>query len=116
MHLTLKKEVSTEEALAAIKAGHRTKTFKIDDGFESNSQIFDYLRDLGVERADMYEVGVWEETVLANGKDLYWIHMIPQEAIVIPENIDAIRAAMGMQENKWDAVETTDRYLGITKG
>jgi hypothetical protein len=34
---------------------------------------------------------------------------------VIPENIDAIRARMGMQWDKWDAVDTTDRYLGIAK-
>jgi glyceraldehyde-3-phosphate dehydrogenase (NAD(P)) len=115
-HLTLKKSVSTEEALQELRAGRRIKTFKLDDGFASNSHIFDYMRDLGKERADMYEVGIWEETVLAKGKDLYWIHMIPQEAIVIPENIDAIRSAMGMQTDKWDGVDTTDRYLGINKG
>ena len=63
----------------------------------------------------MYEVGVWEETVLARGRDLYWIHNIPQEASVMPENVDAIRARLGLQADKWDAVDTTDRYLGIGK-
>jgi glyceraldehyde-3-phosphate dehydrogenase (NAD(P)) len=116
MNVTLKKEVTTEDALEAFRQGRRIRTFRIDDGFLSNTHIFDYLRDLGVPRADMYEVGIWEETVLAKGRDLYWIHNIPQEAIVIPENIDAIRARMGMQAGKWEAVDTTDRYLGIYKG
>jgi glyceraldehyde-3-phosphate dehydrogenase (NAD(P)) len=116
MHVTLKRDVTTEEALAAFRQGRRIRTFRIDDGFLSNTHIFDYLRDLGVPRADMYEVGIWEETVLAQGRDLYWIHNIPQEAIVIPENVDAIRARLGMQTDKWEAVDTTDRYLGIHKG
>jgi glyceraldehyde-3-phosphate dehydrogenase (NAD(P)) len=113
MHVTLKKEISTEDALEAFRRGRRIKIFRIEDGFLSNTHIFDYLRDLGVPRADMYEVGIWEETVLAQGRDLYWIHNIPQEAIVVPENMDAIRARLGMQADKWDAVDTTDRYLGI---
>lgn len=116
MHVTLKKEVSTHEALEAMQKGRRIRIFRIDDGFLSNTHIFDYLRDVGAYRADMYEVGIWEETVFAQGRDLYWIHNIPQEAIVIPENIDAVRAAMDMQAEKWDAVDTTDRYLDIAKG
>ena len=115
MHATVKRETTTEEVLEVMRHGHRIRTFRMKDGFLSNSQIFDYMRDLGVPRADMYEVGVWEETVYAQDRDVYWIHNIPQEAIVIPENIDAIRAAMGMNEEKWDAVETTDRYLGIQR-
>jgi glyceraldehyde-3-phosphate dehydrogenase (NAD(P)) len=113
MHVTLRREITTGDALEAFRHGRRIKTFRIDDGFLSNTHIFDYLRDLGVPRADMYEVGVWEETVLAQGRDLYWIHNIPQEAIVIPENVDAVRARLGMQADKWEAVDTTDRYLGI---
>jgi glyceraldehyde-3-phosphate dehydrogenase (NAD(P)) len=115
MHVILKEEITTENALEILRQGRRIRIFRMEDGFLSNTHIFDYLRDLGVPRADMYEVGVWEETVLADGRDLYWIHNIPQEAIVIPENIDAIRARMGMQWDKWDAVDTTDRYLGIAK-
>jgi glyceraldehyde-3-phosphate dehydrogenase (NAD(P)) len=115
MHVTLKKDISTQDALKAMQKGRRIRIFRIDDGFLSNTHIFDYLRDVGAYRADMYEVGIWEETVLAKGRDLYWIHNVPQEAIVIPENIDAVRATMGMQVDKWDAVDTTDQYLGITK-
>ncbi len=40
---------------------------------------------------------------------------IPQEAVVIPENIDAIRAAMGMQSDRLEAVGKTNMYLGLGK-
>ena len=53
--------------------------------------------------------------MLAEGRDLYWLHNVLQEAIVIPENIDAVRARMGMQADEWEPVDTTDRYLGIYK-
>jgi glyceraldehyde-3-phosphate dehydrogenase (NAD(P)) len=116
MHVTLKKEITTQDAIQALREGRRIRIFRMQDGFLSNTHIFDYLRDVGAYRADMYEVGIWEETVLAKGRDLYWIHNIPQEAIVIPENIDAIRAAMEMQSEKWQAIDTTDSFLGIGKG
>ena len=38
---------------------------------------------------------------------------IPQEAVVIPETIDAVRAAMEMQTDRLEAVGLTNRYLGM---
>ena len=117
MHVTLSQKVSTDDALEVFRQGRRIKTFRIDDGFLSNTHIFDYLRDLGVPRADMYEVGVWEETVLARGRDLYWIHNIPQEAIVIPENVDAIRARLGLQAYPFHLFSKThpDSVVHVTR-
>ncbi|NLE77906.1 MAG: type II glyceraldehyde-3-phosphate dehydrogenase, partial [Chloroflexi bacterium] len=36
-----------------------------------------------------------------------------QEAIVIPENIDAIRCLLGMQTKAEDAIARTNKNLGI---
>ena len=47
------------------------------------------------------------------GRDVYFIEHIPQESIVIPENIDGIRAMMGMQTKAEDAIAETNKYLGI---
>ncbi len=38
---------------------------------------------------------------------------IPQEAVVIPESIDAIRAALNMQGDQAEAVALTNRHLGM---
>ena len=40
--------------------------------------------DLGNVRGDMYEIAVWEETVVHSGKDIMFAINIPQEAVVIP--------------------------------
>ena len=44
-------------------------------------------------RGDMYEIGLWEEMVGRSGDDLVFAINIPQEAVTIPETIDAVRAA-----------------------
>jgi len=39
--------------------------------------------------------------------------MIPQEAIVVPENIDAIRCLLGLEKTGAEAIAHTNRCLGI---
>lgn len=113
MHATLKQEPTREDVLETFRAGPRIRFFRMDDGFLSNTQIFDYMRDLGRHRADMYEVGIWEESIAVRGNDVFWLEHIPQESIVIPENIDAVRAAMRMQPTAEEAMARTDQNLGI---
>ncbi|MGQ9585623.1 MAG: type II glyceraldehyde-3-phosphate dehydrogenase [Anaerolineae bacterium] len=112
-HVVCKREVTTEEAVEFLARSPRIRMFRMKDGFVANSIIFDYMRDLGLHRADMYEVGVFEESVVAKGRDVYFVEHIPQESIVIPENIDGIRALMGMQKTADEAIALTNKYLGI---
>ena len=109
-----KNDISAEEAIAHFKTHPRMKVVKIADGFDSNGAFFRYARDKGNMRADMYEVGLWEETVAKSGDDLIFSINIPQEAVTIPESIDAIRACMGMQSEGADAVAETNKYLGMS--
>ncbi|MBA7715906.1 hypothetical protein ES703_124964 [subsurface metagenome] len=111
IQMMCKEETSKDEILKIFKSNARLQIFKIEDGFISNSHIFDYCRDLGLPRADMYECPVWDEMIYVNGKEVWFTQMIPQESIVIPENIDGIRAVMKMQDNYLDAINETDKYL-----
>lgn len=43
---------------------------------------------------------------------MFGIH-IPQESVTIPESIDAIRAATGMETDRLAAVGQTNKYLGL---
>lgn len=112
-HAKLKKETTTEKVLEAFRNGSRILVFKGSEGYSSTAKILERFRDLGRPRYDMYEVGVIEEMVAAKGKDVYWGHMVHQEAIVIPENIDAIRAITGIETDKFKSIEKTNRSLGI---
>jgi glyceraldehyde-3-phosphate dehydrogenase (NAD(P)) len=89
------------------------KVVKIADGFDSNGAFFRYARDRGNMRADMYEVGIWEEAIGKSGDDLIFSINIPQEAVTIPETVDAVRAALEMQADGDEAVALTNKYLGM---
>ena len=41
------------------------------------------------------------------------LQLIPQEAVVIPETIDAIRASLKMQIDRLEAVGVTNKYLNM---
>ena len=109
----VEKDATKEELVRLFDEYPRARMFKIADGYISNSHVFDYMRDLGAPRGDMYEVPVWDETIYIEGNRILLTHMVPQEAIVIPENIDAIRCALGLEDNAEAATAHTDRCLGL---
>lgn len=112
---TPKKEINKEEVVKLFNAHPRIRVVKIDDGFLGNASLFRYARDLGNPRGDMYEIAVWEDTIVKSGKDIMFAINIPQEAVVIPETMDAIRASMEMQKDRLDGVAMTNKYLGMGK-
>lgn len=112
---TPKKKITKEEALQAFARHPRIKTVRIADGFDSNTALFRYARDLGNPRGDMYQIAVFEETIAFSGNDLIYAINIPQESVVIPESIDAIRAALRMHSSQEEALTATNKYLNMLK-
>ncbi|MCY6371386.1 type II glyceraldehyde-3-phosphate dehydrogenase [Clostridium ganghwense] len=112
---TPKEDISKEKALELFRNHPRIRVVSTDEGFLGNASLFKYARDLGNPRGDMYEIAIWEDTIVKSGKDIMFAINIPQEAVVIPENMDAIRAAMGMQTDRLEAVALTNKYLGMGK-
>ncbi len=112
--ITPKQKVSKKEDVINELAKHpRIRMVKISDGFNSNAAMFRYARDLGNPRGDMYEIAVFEETVAFSGDDIIFTFNIPQEAVVIPETIDGVRASLEMQTVRDEAVSLTNKYLKI---
>jgi glyceraldehyde-3-phosphate dehydrogenase (NAD(P)) len=111
---TPKKPITRDEVLSAFKAHPRIRVVKISEGFNSNAALFRYARDLGNMRADMYEIAVFEETIGFSGPQVMFAINVPQEAVVTPETIDGIRAALKLQTNKEEALTLTNKYLGLT--
>jgi len=113
--ITPKKEIDKKNALNIFSKHPRIRMVRLEDGFLGNASLFKYARDLGNQRGDMYEIAIWEESIVMSGKDIMFAINIPQEAVVIPESIDAIRAALEMQRNRLDAVTKTNGYLKMGK-
>ena len=86
---------------------------RLADGFLGNASLFRWARDMGYPRGDMYEIALWEESIVKSGDDIMFAINIPQESVVIPENIDAIRAAMKMQLTREEGTAETNKYLGM---
>ena len=110
---TPKKDLSIEDAKSLFETHDRIRLVSTDQGFLGNASIFKYARDLGRPRGDIYEVPVWEDTFVKSGRDIMFGIHIPQESVTIPESIDAIRAAMGMETDRLTAVGQTNEFLGL---
>lgn len=108
-----KEKLTASRALAAFEKHPRIRVVSIDDGFLGNASFFKYGRDLGHMRGDLYEIGIWKDSIVETGDDIMFAIYIPQESVTIPETIDGIRAAMCMEATQAEATEKTNKYLGI---
>jgi glyceraldehyde-3-phosphate dehydrogenase (NAD(P)) len=88
------------------------KTVTKADGFKSTANLFEYGRELGRPRGDIYEAVVWADSVSVSRNDAYFFMAVHQEAIVVPENIDAIRAVFG-EVSAEASIKKTNKTLGI---
>jgi len=111
--VTPKKKLETRDIWEMANDHPRIMPVKLADGFLGNASMFRWARDVGHPRGDMYEIALWEESIVKSGDDIMFAINIPQEAVVIPENIDAIRAAMKMQLTREEGTAQTNKYLGM---
>lgn len=109
------KKITKEMALETFQKHPRIRVVSIDEGFKGNASLFKYARDLGNRRGDMYEIGLWEDSIVESGNDVMYAINIPQESVTIPETIDAIRASMRLQLTRDEGTAKTNQYLGIGK-
>lgn len=85
------------------------------DGLVSLNAVIELMRDLDRSRSDMWEVAVWEDALAADEREVYLTFQVHNEAIVVPENIDAIRALTGLEADGARSIDKTNMALGITK-
>jgi glyceraldehyde-3-phosphate dehydrogenase (NAD(P)) len=102
-----------EEVIELFNRTPRVKLFRAADGFDGLQAIIEYHREILRPRADIWEVPIWEESITVDKGEIYWIMQIHNEAIVIPENIDAIRAMFELEKDWRKSVEKTDKALGL---
>ncbi|MDR1546750.1 MAG: type II glyceraldehyde-3-phosphate dehydrogenase [Deltaproteobacteria bacterium] len=105
--------LTKQGALEAFRTHNRIRVVSLAEGFLGNASLFRYARDLGNPRGDMYEIGLWEDSVVESGDDVMYAINIPQEAVTIPETMDAVRAAFKLQPDGPAATAATDAHLGL---
>jgi glyceraldehyde-3-phosphate dehydrogenase (NAD(P)) len=103
----------TAALVAAFRATPRFHLFSGWEGVEGTPQVMEYAKDLGQGRADMMPNVLWEEGISLVGADAHFFQAIHQESIVVPENVDAIRAMFELAPDAATSIARTDRALGL---
>jgi glyceraldehyde-3-phosphate dehydrogenase (NAD(P)) len=109
----VRRPVRREDVLAAFEGMPRVV---VGEGLRSTADLAEYFQDLGRPRRDRPEIYVWAEGVQVAGRTVLATFSVHMESITIPETIDAVRAALGMEADAWVSVRRTDTALGIAKG
>ena len=107
--------VSLDELRDALWDAPRIAFVRSSDGLVALNSVVELMRDLGRPRGDMWEVGVWEDALAADDREVYLTFQVHNESIVVPETIDCIRALTGIERDGAASIAKTDASLGITK-
>ena len=110
--LSLRRPATNEDLVAVLEAAPRIQLVDGKSGFKSTAAIMDLAREMGRPRNDTYEATVWKDSVSVVDGEAYMFMAVHQEAIVVPENIDAIRALCGGYTRE-ESMKLTDTSLGI---
>ena len=107
------REVDREEILEALREAPRIVFVRASEGVEAPNSVIEIARDLGRPRADLWEVAVWEDSLAVSGREIFLTYQVHNEAIVTPENVDAIRAVTATEPDPARSLALTDETLGI---
>jgi glyceraldehyde-3-phosphate dehydrogenase (NAD(P)) len=112
----LTRATSKEEVLDAFRASSRIALIRIGDGLSAINTVKELMGDLGRPHDNLYEVALWADMLKVQGDELFYAYMVDNQAIVIPETIDAIRALSGREPDAQASIERTNKTLGISGG
>ncbi len=109
----LTRQATREELLGAFRAAPRIAFIRMSDGVVALNSTIELMKDLGRPRGDMWEVALWEDVLTVNGSEAYFTYQVYNEAIVVPETIDAIRALTALTKDGRESIRITDESLGM---
>lgn len=116
MHMhVVNMEVNTDCTAETIKKifSSQSRIRFVGQGITSTAEIMEVARDIKRPRNDMWENCIWPESITVNEKELYFFQAIHQESIVVPENVDAIRAMMELESDGAKSIEKTNKAIGL---
>jgi glyceraldehyde-3-phosphate dehydrogenase (NAD(P)) len=114
-NIRLTKKVDKIEVIEALQTSSRITFINYSDGLVSNNTIKERYLDMGRPWGDMYEVALWQDMLKVEGNELYYAYVVDNQAIVIPETIDAIRALTGLETQAKKSIEKTNKSLGVNR-
>src|SRR3546814_12590937 len=88
---------------------------RASDGLAAINTVKEMMADLGRPHDNLYEVALWEDMLTVEGDELFYAYMVDNQAIVIPDTIDAIRALTGLAVTAEDSIAQTNAMLDVDR-
>lgn len=112
LNIELDADPSASEVRETLDEARRLFLIDADLDIDGTGGLKEYTLDAGRPRGDLWENGIWAESISVEDGEVYLFQAIHQESDVVPENIDAIRAITDATDAK-TSMELTDEALGI---
>lgn len=112
VRLDLEREATAEAVRDVLASESRVAVIPGAASIEGCAGLRELGRDVGRTRGDLWENCVWDESIAVEGRTLYCYQAIHQESIVVPENVDAVRAVAGSTDAATSIARTNDA-LGL---
>jgi glyceraldehyde-3-phosphate dehydrogenase (NAD(P)) len=110
IQMDLKNKASKEKVIEIIKNHPRMGLIQKGLGITSTAELKEYASDLGRPRSDLWESCIFEESVcVSDDNELYLFQAIHQEADVVVETVDAIRAMAGNEKDADKSIQMTTK-------
>ena len=104
---------SRDEVLDAFRTSSRILLIADEQGLDALNAVKELMSDRGRARGDLYEVALWADMLKVQDDELFYGYMVDNQAIVIPETVDAVRAIGGNEASGGRSIELTNKALGI---
>jgi len=117
LNIELEAKPTREDIIRVLEETPRIKLLSCEKtGITSTAQIIELARDLGRARYDIPELIIWEDSIKVHNGEVQLFQAVHQESIVVPENVDAIRAMFKLEVDPIKSIRKTDEKLGIVGG
>ena len=114
VQIELKKDPKKERILELIEKHPRLGLVRGGLGIRSTAELKEYALDLGRPRGDLWESCIFADSVAVQGREVSFFQAIHQEADIVVENVDAIRAMMGSVKDPDESIRMTNEALRFT--
>jgi glyceraldehyde-3-phosphate dehydrogenase (NAD(P)) len=106
-------KASKDDVLEAFRRSSRIALIRISDGLVALNAVKELMADRGRPHDNLYEVALWADMLRVHDDELFYAYMVDNQAIVIPETIDAIRALTGIVRDANESIAKTNAALGL---
>jgi glyceraldehyde-3-phosphate dehydrogenase (NAD(P)) len=110
----LTRPAEKSEVLSAFSNSTRVALISWRNGLSGINTVRELMADLGRPHENLYEVALWEDLVAVQGSEAFYAYLVDNQAVVVPETIDAIRAVTELERDPRASIEKTNSSLGIS--